>query len=301
MTTNLPVHIIEAEPRVLDTDLARMLGMTRPNMIRANLIEANREELESFGGLHSAQANPGRRGGRPSAAYYLNRQQATLICILSKTPTAKMVRRQVIDVFEAWQSGEIGPKAEPQLDLLPPPSFASDSVTKDDLRKQCEWQSRRFAMQIDEVEHRVEELLVRFAKAISGEFWKGEGHLKKHLPAILAGKGYEVRALPTPETTFVTAYEVCGLVIDDEHMHRALTSIVATRLVEHARKHLWPQGQTEKRTRADGTHPTFPRARVDEWLSAGGRDFIEAENRRLHARGGQQAALRLVPSEPEHA
>jgi hypothetical protein len=59
--------------------------MPRPDMIRANIIRPNRAELESFGSLHGRNANPGAKGGRPGRAYYLNEEQALLVCILSRT------------------------------------------------------------------------------------------------------------------------------------------------------------------------------------------------------------------------
>ncbi|WP_324132347.1 hypothetical protein [Bosea sp. (in: a-proteobacteria)] len=91
---------------MLDTDLAAALGMARRTNVRA-VIEANREELEVFGGLLAAQANPGTAGGRPGTAYHLNEEQALLICMLSRTERAKQVRAEVIRVFTAWRRGQI--------------------------------------------------------------------------------------------------------------------------------------------------------------------------------------------------
>jgi hypothetical protein len=45
----LTITPIDGEARILDTVLAEHLGMSRPRDIRANLIEANREELEAYG------------------------------------------------------------------------------------------------------------------------------------------------------------------------------------------------------------------------------------------------------------
>ena len=81
---------------MLDTDLAQALGMKRVNIIRTNVIEGNREELESFGGLSAKSTNSGPRGGRPGTAYYLNEAQALLVCTLSRTPIAKQVRAELI-------------------------------------------------------------------------------------------------------------------------------------------------------------------------------------------------------------
>lgn len=288
MNTTLPIHIIEDEPRVLDTDLAASLGMKRADRIRDRVIAPNRAEFDGLGNLPSAVTNSGARG-RPGTAYYLNEEQALLVCMLSRTPQAKQVRAEVIRVFVAWRRGELGPTARPQLDLLPPPSFQSDAVTRDDLRKQCEWITKALRFQTEDVERRFENRLSGIVKAIADQIWYGAGHLKKHLfaPETLARNGVQLLPAPTPETTFVTVYEVCREVFDDDQLHPHTTAVVARAILDHARRHQWPQGQTEKRSRGDRTRPTFPRARTDEWLSAGGRAFIEAKNRRLSARSGE--------------
>ena len=85
---SLPVVIVGEEPRVLDTDLAAALGMSRDRDIRS-MIRDNGSELESFGTLRAAAAKS--TGGRPGTAYHLNEEQALLICMLSRTERAKQV------------------------------------------------------------------------------------------------------------------------------------------------------------------------------------------------------------------
>lgn len=97
---------IEDEPRILDVELARHLGIIRERDIRA-VIANNRDELELHGSLRVETANPGIQGGRPGSAYYLNEGQALVICALSRTPKAAQVRKQIIDVFMAWRRGKI--------------------------------------------------------------------------------------------------------------------------------------------------------------------------------------------------
>ena len=46
--TTLAVREIESEGRVLDTDLAKALGMARERNIRTHIIEPNREALARF-------------------------------------------------------------------------------------------------------------------------------------------------------------------------------------------------------------------------------------------------------------
>lgn len=95
---------------MLDTDLAERLGMDRPRNIRVNLIEPNRAELEGFGRLLETQANPGPQGGRPSKAFYLKEEQATLVVMFSRTPKAAEARREIIAVFTTWRRGELEAK-----------------------------------------------------------------------------------------------------------------------------------------------------------------------------------------------
>ncbi len=44
----------------------------------SGFIETHRDELESLGGLHAGNANPGPQGGRPTTEFHLNRNQALL-------------------------------------------------------------------------------------------------------------------------------------------------------------------------------------------------------------------------------
>jgi predicted ArsR family transcriptional regulator len=102
----LKLIINNDEPRILDTDLAEALGMSRPRDIRSNLIVPNKEELETYGILRSSNANSGKRG-RPSWVYHLNKDQALLVAILSRVPKAAEVRAEVIKVFNAYQKGHL--------------------------------------------------------------------------------------------------------------------------------------------------------------------------------------------------
>lgn len=77
--------------------LAEQLGFARNYAIR-QLIQANREELEAFGPLPTEH---GQSRGQTFTAYHLNRQQALLVCILSRTERAKEVRAEVIRRFDA--------------------------------------------------------------------------------------------------------------------------------------------------------------------------------------------------------
>lgn len=110
MTKNLiPVTSlvsIEGEPRIRDVDLAERLEFGRVTSIRI-LIARNAAELELYGSLHRRDANPGKQGGRPGKAYYLNEGQALVICALSRTPVAARIRKALVDVFMAYRQGKI--------------------------------------------------------------------------------------------------------------------------------------------------------------------------------------------------
>lgn len=111
----IALRVIDEEPRILDTDLAERLGFERHRTIR-EIIDRNASELINYGGLPRGTANPGPLGGRPSYAYYLNEEQALLICMLSRTDKAKAVRAEVIRVFTAWRRGQLPAATPPDWD-----------------------------------------------------------------------------------------------------------------------------------------------------------------------------------------
>jgi len=111
--TSLARTTFHDEPRILDTDLAERLGMKRLRDIR-DLIRAHLSELEQFGSLPSVTAKTTRdaRGrGRPSVSYYLNEEQALLVCIFSQTERAAIVRKEAITAFMAHRRGRLRPTA----------------------------------------------------------------------------------------------------------------------------------------------------------------------------------------------
>lgn len=108
-TSNLIV--IDSEPRVRDIDLATWLGFNRPADVR-ELIARNHDELGAYGSFPCRTENPGKQGGRPGKAYYLNEGQALVICALSRTLQAAQVRKALIDVFMAYRAGKVVQVAE---------------------------------------------------------------------------------------------------------------------------------------------------------------------------------------------
>ncbi len=98
----------DGEPRIRDLDLAQRLGFDKPHNIR-NLITRNAVELRTHGDISATAAeNTDPQGrGRPGKEYWLNEGQALVICALSRTPQAAMVRKALIDVFLAYRRGQL--------------------------------------------------------------------------------------------------------------------------------------------------------------------------------------------------
>jgi hypothetical protein len=88
-----------------DTEVAKWLKFERLEKIR-DIIRRNREELNDYGVLTTAEETPAgfaERGGRPATVYYLNKEQALLVAMLSRAPGAAEVRRRLIRAFDAAQ------------------------------------------------------------------------------------------------------------------------------------------------------------------------------------------------------
>lgn len=87
--------------------MAEALGYSVPRKIRQHLIEANLEELAhgSLGGVASKSR------GQEFTTYFLNEEQALLVCMFSRTVNAQAVRKQAIDTFMAVRRGQLQPLA----------------------------------------------------------------------------------------------------------------------------------------------------------------------------------------------
>lgn len=209
--------------------------------------------------------------------------------------------------FHMWANTVVRERMEgvsnraPELDLrqpepLPPPAFDSNAVTKSDLKVLCEWIGARLKQH--EEKQRVS--LLAELKALAAEIWHAKSSLRKDLtdPQRLADRGLLMLPAPTPETTYITATEICWGVIPEEELHKDLPGIVGKRILTHARRHQWPQGETPIRSRRDRPMPTYPLSRVQEWLDSGGADFIRDENaRRSMASAENAGAIPFVRSQ----
>lgn len=116
MHTTLPALTVaefEGEPRVLDTDLAKALGMANPYKVRA-IISGHRESLEAFGPILSrGEKTPG-KAGRPGTNHYLNEEQALYVTMHCRTERAEAVKVQLVKVFTAWRRRQLVPAQQAQ-------------------------------------------------------------------------------------------------------------------------------------------------------------------------------------------
>ena len=104
------LNVIAGEPRILDIRIGERLGYERPRVVR-ELIERNREELETYGALAPRRTAQIIGKGRVQEVdeYFLNEAQTLLVCMFSKTPAAASIRKEVIRVYIAYRRGQLTP------------------------------------------------------------------------------------------------------------------------------------------------------------------------------------------------
>lgn len=98
----------DGERRIRDLDLACALGYENPVNIR-KLIRAHWEQLEEFGVISTVEITSGALGGRPAQEYWLNINQARLLCKWVETANADRVIILLVEVFAAVERGEYVP------------------------------------------------------------------------------------------------------------------------------------------------------------------------------------------------
>ncbi|PXX36233.1 MULTISPECIES: hypothetical protein [unclassified Thalassospira] len=106
--SDLDTSITKDEPRICARHLGESLGFDRPRKIR-DLIERNLEELNTYGPTphRGAMVRIGSGAQRNVQEYWLNEEQALLICMFARTTRAQAVRREVITVFTAWRQNRM--------------------------------------------------------------------------------------------------------------------------------------------------------------------------------------------------
>ncbi len=101
----------DGEPRMAHRRLADALGYEQPHKL-GHLIERNRAELLTWGEVPSTMDETSEAGGRPGKLHWLNEGQALVICALSRTPAAAMVRKALIECFLAYRRGILPAEVE---------------------------------------------------------------------------------------------------------------------------------------------------------------------------------------------
>lgn len=96
------------EPRLRDLRLAEALGFEKAHNIR-KLIERHQAALVRLGEVFSMVEKTS-RGGRPAAAYWLNKKQALYLCTKIGGQRVTEATLQVVDAFDAWRDLQSPPK-----------------------------------------------------------------------------------------------------------------------------------------------------------------------------------------------
>lgn len=276
----LALHVINEEPRVLDTDLASELGITEPRMIRRT-IKANISELAELGGVHSANALI---AGNETTIYHLNEEQAALICMLSRTPQAKKARAEIIRVFTAWRRGQLAPaaasidtdamKANAQLAASAAGGAAKNAVTP-------------HMRQIDGRLARFDDRLTEQAKW--SQQWRRETNAKIDALLTILAKPSAVALQMNDYIEIGGVYEVAGIPMNVAR-RGILSANIRRSLDDYAiDQHVLPAHATVRGQKV--RH--WPKALVADWLADEGHALIE---RHLRANGAQSAQLRLIQS-----
>lgn len=126
------LHQLDDGPLIRDLDLAEALGFEQDRDIR-KLIRRNILEIELYGPSRrrGAMVEIGSGAKRKVQEYWLNEEQALLVCMFARTPRAAEVRRQVIAVYMAWRRGKADEAARVRPALLPPrPAFPLEEAAR---------------------------------------------------------------------------------------------------------------------------------------------------------------------------
>ncbi|MCP2136670.1 hypothetical protein J2S28_003773 [Rhizobium sp. SLBN-94] len=100
--SEIPLQIIAGEPRILDLDLAYVLGMRRPIDIRTGTIKLLSNVLANCGVMN-----------RDGDAYYFNEDQARVICHFSTGRRAAMADRLMVAIFRKYHH-----ETQPQMAVI---------------------------------------------------------------------------------------------------------------------------------------------------------------------------------------
>lgn len=118
------------ELRISDLKVAECLEAVKPKNIRGNLIKPHREKLERHGPLVTEPIERGPMGGRRGTTYFLNREQALILCELSRGGRSCRARDRVIELFARAGREHRALEAEPAPAKAPDPIERFDAIEK---------------------------------------------------------------------------------------------------------------------------------------------------------------------------
>lgn len=303
-----PALIVQGGVPMADSrDVAAFFKKRHDNVLRSIdiLIADEPETLLNFEeGVTTLVAT----GSQKHRRFLMNRDGYTLLAMGFTGKRALKFKLAYIAAFNAMEA-RLNQLAEQDREspFAAPVSTigVSEDVLNQKLRELCTWlRDKAFAPIVHEaardLERRFSAKIDAIAgiggedKTISDVVWHAKNSLLKQLKDERTW--IDAGVLPAPVRTTASAYktatQVCWMVVEDAQMHPRLPAIVSRRLLDRARSQLWPQGQTEVRSRFDRASPTFPVDRVNAWLLAEGNNYIRTENDRLHGRASNVVAIR---------
>ena len=145
--SDLQLHNVYGEQRILDVDLGERLGYITPTKIR-EIIKRNLGELRDYGECKPLVDTGPEVVGRPSEYYYLNRDQSLFVVMKSETDKAREVRREVIRVYGHYLEGQLTYIREPEWEILKN-DLEILAAERSDLLKKLENVNRRVAAKVD--------------------------------------------------------------------------------------------------------------------------------------------------------
>lgn len=210
----------DEEPRIRDEDLAAVLEYPEHRAIRKlikrskNLSEIHHRDVLSRRGVAVQEVRE----------YWLTKRQALRVVVRSRTDKAEEMTEAILDIFEAWERGELAlSRAEQRILALAPgewdPMFETELVNAlCDLRRKPRWngvgrQPRWLAKEYAEIYRLVlGERVYRELKARNGAPCKGSNHhqwlqglprsnFRKELSTVL-GFARAALSMPDPYQSF---------------------------------------------------------------------------------------------------
>lgn len=101
--------VVEGDALISDAHLQAVLGYGRINDLHRVILK-HQDELQDYGAMLCRTGKAS--SGQNTLSYYLNKEQAALVCVFSRTTKARAARKVIVEVFIAWQEGRLPPAPE---------------------------------------------------------------------------------------------------------------------------------------------------------------------------------------------